>query len=121
MIASMSKIMPMLIVSLGVYKGAGKFAPLLQLTETTVVQHEVNEIAQFVYLDSIDEQVPDPQNFAAYVRDKMKVRSGSRDTSVDLWGMPYQLIRDEMNLNVVSNGPDRVLGTADDIVARVNL
>jgi hypothetical protein len=90
---------------------------ILNITQSTAVQVEVNDISKMIYLDTIDGTAPKDQNqFVDYVRRNMRTKTGqSRDTSKDFWGTEYRYEHPSGRIRVVSAGPDKQFGTDDDI------
>jgi hypothetical protein len=95
-----------------------KIVSLADVVATVAVQQEASQIVEMIYLDTLDDTAPTPQNFSAYLRKNMvmKIGRGQRDFSKDFWGVPYRLERANGKLIVTSAGPDGIFGTADDIV-----
>lgn len=55
-------------------------------------------------------RLPKPLEFGRYMRSTLMASSGT-----DPWSTPYHLVIDRRGARVVSAGPDRELGTADDL------
>ncbi len=120
----MFKLMPLVTVVGGVGASSPKVKTQLEKLFNTAkvvsVQTEVNNIAQMVYLDSLEDQIIKPAEFADYLRKNMRVKGKlQRDTSLDFWETPYGLAYDEKNrrLYVLSAGPDKKYNSDDDIYA----
>jgi hypothetical protein len=89
------------------------------------VQQEVNSIAKMIYLDSLEDNVITENQFIDYVKTHMRSKAGTHrsDTSKDLWGTVYRLEmnKDARSFKVLSAGPDKQVGSGDDIFAGYKL
>jgi hypothetical protein len=61
-----------------------------------------------------ERQLPAPAGFKAFVDRGLP---NYRNAGTDPWGTPYYLKRDKFNFWVGSAGPDKVVGTEDDILS----
>lgn len=113
------KLFPLGVVAGGLYYGQDALQPVLDIVHGMAVQQEVNQIADFIQLDLVDGDAPEPYAFADYIHSRMMTRSGDRDTAFDFWGSPYTLVEGDRVYIVSSWGPDMEPDTDDDIVARV--
>jgi hypothetical protein len=121
---SIAKLMPLVTVAGGAAASSpnikAQLEKMLSTTKVVAVQTEVNNIAQMVYLEMIDEKPVKPEEFAEYLRRNMRTKGKVvRDTSLDMWETPYGLAYDEKNhrLYVISAGPDKQYNTDDDVYA----
>lgn len=121
----LTKLIPVLIVSGGLYKNQDKFKKILDFYTIAGVQIEMSNICKVIQLDSIDGEAPsdDPARFAEFIRQNIKSQNGSgnRDFSKDMWGSSYKLELKKRVATVVSAGPDKKFGTEDDIRASTDL
>ena len=125
MIEALLKLAPLAILTVGGIKMASKSTHFLSFGQTTAAQIEMNEIAKLLNLTAIDgpQAIPTPDTFANFLRSNMRATGAeaNRDFSKDIWGRPYRLIVDPGTLTVVSDGPDKLPDTGDDLRARIRL
>lgn len=124
MLDSIAKLMPVVTIAGGAAASSPQIkAQIEKITNTTKVvgvQTEVNNIAQMVYLEIINETMVKPEEFTTYLRKNMRMKNGiQRDTALDMWGTPYGLAYDTKanKLYVISAGPDLKYNSDDDIYA----
>ena len=104
------------LLALGAVKGTDKIKQLLGATQEVTVQYEIGQIINILELDSLTgESFPDPQTFSEFLRNNMRSKAQTRDTSKDQWGNPYRLELNGATATVRSAGPDKQFGSADDI------
>lgn len=117
------KLVPLLVLGYGLSKGVGRGKSLFSFSSAISVQTEVNNIARRIQQTSMmGDPVPTPETFAEFVHANFQQTEGvNRDQAIDFWGQPYVLTIDGAVARVISAGPDRKLGTADDIVAEARL
>lgn len=119
-----TRFLPLILMgSLG-YKNLDKLKPLLQVSNVTVSQSEVGNIAQVLNIDRLDSSLPgtDPASFANYLRKNLKrsADKSKRDMAADPWGNAYRLkVGKNNSFQVSSAGPDGRFGTNDDIRAGI--
>jgi hypothetical protein len=61
------------------------------------------------------ERYPEPKDFKDFVRHWVRPHGRDRDPYHDRWGQPFQLRVEHTYYEILSCGPDRLCGTADDI------
>jgi hypothetical protein len=113
----MTKLIPMVIMGVGLQQGLKNAEPLLDYTRIFAVQTEINSISQIIHLESLDGQRLDPSQFEGFLKKHMSVqgKDATRDVSKDIWGSSYKLeVRDNF-ATVISAGPDKKFGTNDDV------
>ena len=57
--------------------------------------------------------LPSPLGFQTWI--KLNVRAGIKAAGLDPWGLPYYFIRENRQITVGSNGPDKTRGSDDDV------
>lgn len=124
MVDSIFKVFPALILASGAVKAGPKLKQQIEnlknSTKIIATQTEVNHIAHMVYLDSLEEQHPQPSEFSQYLRANMLNKNQStRDTSLDVWLTPYTIVYDKSGkrLRIFSAGPDKLSYSGDEITA----
>lgn len=113
------------LIALLVFGVAVALVPDLRERVMPTVQSKVNSqrreaanirIGEIVALaESKGGQLPAPKGFKAFVDRGLP---NQRNAGTDPWGTPYYLKRDKFNFRVGSAGPDKVVGTEDDIVSK---
>ena len=72
----------------------------------------VNEIAKAILTQTdMDRPPPTSRTFGEFLQHRYASEAAARDS----WGTPYYLRRSHRSITVGSAGPDRKVGTADDI------
>lgn len=96
---------------------------ILGTVQTTASTVEMNEIARAVRMHYLETNHLPLDNFPAFLRESMTQASGkrTRDPSADLWGTPFRIEKTPYGFRVLSAGPDRKWGTADDLAAGATL
>lgn len=114
-----AKLLPLMLMTAGVYQGAEKFEPLLNMVTTVSTQSEINEAAHFIELDVVTgTPMPTPEQFGEYLRKNMRNPGKPRDFALDQWGTPYKLVVEgRSGFEIVSAGPDKSFDTDDDVKA----
>lgn len=117
------KLIPLLVLVWGLSRGLGKSKSLFSFSYAVAVQNEVNNIARRMGQDALTGmELPSPEKFADYIHGNFARQEGvNRDQAIDMWGNPYTLVYDGGVARVISAGPDKKLGTPDDIVAEAKL
>lgn len=128
MIQQLTKVLPIVILGVGLIKGVGKTKSLFHVSRSMAVQTEVNQIARTLKLealgaDSDSSTLPStPEEFSNFIRAHVSAAANTtRDPSVDMWGTPYALVSSADGARVLSLGPDKQQNTADDVVAEVGV
>ena len=119
---SLMKLLPMVAFVGGGYATndgvKAKVDKVINYTKVVAVQYEINNLSKMVYMDTLDNTQPTPDQFESYIHRStlQKVNSG-RDPSKDFWGSPYTLRYEESKKRFVitSAGPDMKFGTGDDV------
>ena len=111
------RLIPLLLMLGGIYKGLDRFTPILNFTQVSAVQSELSQLVRIIQLDSLESQLEfhSQQEFSEYVRRNMTSKKRP-DTSIDPWGQPYLFDGSGGGLKIISTGPDKVKSTRDDIV-----
>jgi hypothetical protein len=95
------------------------FAPFFDGLKTTMVKYEMSSMARTISAKAFGKNIiPTPGNFRQYLRDSM---TSSKDASLDMWGTPYSFDRKGKAGYIISAGPDKKKGTADDLRQEVSL
>ena len=69
-----------------------KVEKIINYTKVVAVQYEINNLSKMVYMDTLDNTQPKPEQFAAYIhRSTLQKVNSDRDPSKDFWGSPYKL------------------------------
>lgn len=84
----------------------------------TTVNVEINNIGRALRLYYLETNTLPLDDFSKWLAENMTEEGGkrTRDRTKDMWGTPYRIERRENGFAVMSAGPDRAWGTADDIV-----
>ncbi|CAK0771342.1 conserved hypothetical protein [Gammaproteobacteria bacterium] len=90
--------------------------------EIMTASSEVHEIAKVVYIDYVSSSrnlsALSQNEFAAYLRKRVKIDDPTRDSAKDPWLMPYRIMVWQYGgYEIRSAGPDLEFDTDDDIVA----
>lgn len=97
------------------------------LTKKMMTTYEIDQLEHQIYLDFASNNLPIPSKnefwWREYIREKSKSKKNiSRDPSVDLWGIPYQIRPSSSvsldlpsGLMIRSAGPDTTFYNDDDI------
>lgn len=125
MVSLLVKGLPLAIMVAGGVKMVQKSPDLINFSKKTVAQTEINEIAKFIKLQSIDglSSLPTPETFSAFLKQNMRLDNQAlgRDVSQDHWGHPYRLLQNQNTMIIISDGPDGHAETSDDVRGRVVL
>ncbi len=109
--------------------GAEQLEYVSNLVKTVLVQSETDSLAYIVQTNKVmanDGVLPylSDDEWADFIRHQMKSKTRDRDTSKDLWGMPYEVaemdpVPGTMSIGFVvrSRGPDGRFETDDDIIS----
>jgi hypothetical protein len=111
----MMRLLPLILVLYGIYKGLEKAKPLIHVFERFTVEVEVTNIIRFMQTDAVGSELPTPEAFEGYLKKHVKTAIPGRDTSLDYWGTPFKLEIHERIVIISSAGPDKQFGTEDDI------
>ncbi len=118
----LGKLIPLLIMIVGVTANADKIKPLLNRATDATTQFEVNALTQRIVTDVVTGGTrPTPDEFAEYVRANMGASEQSkveRDVSRDQYGTPYRVRYPEGAVIVSSAGPDKKFDTSDDVYSK---
>ena len=96
-------------------RAAPHVEPALTPIRRLTVKDKVNRVSAFVEVESrITGMAPQDRDLARVLR---KLLPGREDVLVDPWGTQFYLRRRGDGFHVVSAGPDRRRGTADDIAS----
>ena len=89
----------------------------------TTVNVEINNIGRALRAYYVETNGLPLDNFTKWLDENMTEEGGkrTRDHTKDMWGTPYRLERRGNGFAVMSAGPDRAWGTADDIVGTYDL
>jgi hypothetical protein len=117
------RLLPAAVMTAGLYKGMDKFKPLLESANVVRAQMELRSINQLLTAEALTEKTVEPSAFPAYLRRNLVLQASDqqRDTSLDPWGNVYQLRIEPGRWIVVSAGPDKEMGTPDDLQTSVRL
>jgi hypothetical protein len=119
MLGVITKALPALVAAGGIYASMQESNPLIDYAKVALTQYEISTISRFVVYNAIGKnKVPTPQNFRQYLRETMQ---SSRDPSLDYWDQPYIMQRKGKTVIILSSGPDKKRGTADDIKQEFSL
>lgn len=113
MLGMMYRAVPLVITMGGVAAVVDDNNPIFNQARTALVQYEINAMSRdLVYRTVGKNEKVTPANFSEYLRKNM---SSQRDPAMDMWGSAYVLLKDQGNYTIISLGPDKKLGTEDDI------
>ncbi len=117
------RVLPVAVFAAGVYKGGDKLKPLLDSVKVVRAQMELRSINTVLTVDALSGRRIEPGDFQEYLRRDLRVPDGQdeRDTSLDPWGMPYQIRYEPTRIVIISAGPDAKVGTSDDLLSSVRL
>jgi hypothetical protein len=119
MLGVIMKTLPAMVAAGGIYTSMQETNPLIDYAKVAMTQYEISTISRFIVYNAVGKnKVPTPQNFRQYLRETMQ---SSRDPSLDYWDQPYILLRKGKTFTVISSGPDKKRGTADDIKQEISV
>ncbi len=129
------KILPLITLYKGITSGGARMKPLLDMVKVTLTQYEVAEVTKLVVHDYKESNglLVAPSDFQAFVQDKFHSQYSvvareltgdkNHNLSRDIWGIPFTMIpnQDVTNIKITSAGPDKKLGSKDDISVDFNI
>lgn len=117
------RMIPLVVLVAGIYKGADRIKPLLQTGNVMQAQVELQGISRLVTAEIVSGNPIEPRNFSEYLKKNLVLQNNDfqKDTSKDPWGIAYQLRYEKTRAVIRSAGPDRQYGTPDDLQTSVRL
>ena len=113
MLGMIIKAIPAMVAVGGVYTSTQETNPIIDYAKVVMTNYEVSTMARFMVYNAIGKgRSPTPANFSKYLREMMQA---SRDPAMDYWEKPYLFERKGKHCVIISTGPDKKRGTADDI------
>lgn len=90
---------------------------ILGAVQTTASSVEMSEIARAVRMYHLESNTLPLDHFEAFLKEHMTQASGkrTRDPSRDLWNTPFRIAKTRDGFKILSAGPDKKWGTADDV------
>lgn len=116
------RLLPVLVLIYAFRDGAESsrrlFKTLREVTHIASVYVELYGVGQVLYLDAVNGE-PLPDDFQAYMRKHLE--SPTKETGLDPWGQPYQVVERDNALVLFSCGPDQACDTEDDVRYRIDV